>query len=227
MPTTASFFDGVGEAREQINQPIAQFKANLHRPIDNSKQQINSRLESLNLSGLERASLHFADVGLSAASIGIDLFVPGSMDQIGGDLLATAAGIKGAQIAHRIAEARRIGRSLGVNPFRNKTFEQIDRRLRQEGFGTVGKNPAEGVGSYFHPESGRKYYLDKAERPYKQGLEKPHVDVHRKNIETGRNVEEVHELPSGSKLITEKRKYPLGDQLIDPSIKPPTQPPKP
>jgi hypothetical protein len=150
------------------------------------------------------------------------------MDQIGGDLLATAAGIKGAQVAHRIAEARRIGRSLGVNPFKGKTFSQIDRRLRQEGFGSVGKNPAGSEGAYFHPESGRKYYLDKAEGlPYKKGRELPHVDVHRKNIATGKNVEELPQLPPGSKLKEPKRKYPLGDQLIDPSIKPSTQPPKP
>jgi hypothetical protein len=226
--STAAFFDGVGEAREKINRPLAQFKAGLHGPIDNSRQQINSRLESLDLSGLERASLHVADVGLSSTSIGIDLFVPGSMDQIGGDLLATAAGIKGAQVAHRIAEARRIGYSLGANPFKGKTFGQIDRRLRQERFGTVGKNPAEGRGAYFHPESGRKYYLDQGGDIYSEGQELSHVDIHRRNVETGKNIEEVSELPSGSKLTEPKRKYPLGDQLIDPTKRPPTQqPPKP
>jgi len=45
----------------------------------------------------------------------------------------------------------------------------------------------------------------------------PHVDVHRKNIETGKSVEDLLELPNGGRgFTTEKRKYPLGDKLIEP-----------
>jgi hypothetical protein len=220
-PHTAAFFDGASETRRRINKPIAQFKENLSKPIEISKQQNARKLEALDLSGTERVGLHAANIGLTAASIGIDLFVPGSMDQIGVDLLATATGFKVAQTAHRIAEARKIGKSLGANPFKGKTFGKIDARLRRKGFDTVGKNPAEGVGSYFHPESGRKYYLDKAGKIYKKtGLERPHVDVHRKSLETGKNLKDIKELPSDSKLTTIKRKYPLGEKLNDPTVKP-------
>lgn len=166
---------------------------------------------------------------LAATSIVADVVTPGSVEGIAADALLLATAAKGiemaSQAAHRIAEARRIGRSLGVNPFKNKTFNQIDRHLRQRGFDTVGKAPEEGVGSYFHSRSGRKYYLDKG-KVYSEGLEKPHVDVHRKNIVTGKNVEEVPELSADSTLTAAKRKYPLDDQLLDSTIKPPTQTPK-
>ncbi len=54
--------------------------------------------------------------------------------------------------------------------------------------------------SYFHPVTGRKYYLDKG-GIYKEGTELPHVDVHR--MKDGVNLEKV------------KRRYPLGDNLIE------------
>ncbi len=82
-------------------------------------------------------------------------------------------------------------RGLGANPFKGKTFQQIDEMLTSRGFKKVGPDPASGKGSYFHPETGRKYYLDSGGQ-YKAGTELPHVDVHRLNSETL------------------KRKYPLG-----------------
>lgn len=57
------------------------------------------------------------------------------------------------------------------------------------------------MGTYFHPETGRKYYLDKG-GVYKEGVEMPHVDVHR--VENGLNLESVG-----------KRRYPLGETLIE------------
>lgn len=110
-------------------------------------------------------------------------------------------------------DAYRISRSLGANPFKGKTFEQIAKRLEQEGFIVKGKNPAEGKGAYYHPQSNRKYYLDRG-RDYAEGFEYPHVDVHRRNIESGKSVEKVWELPDkGSKFETAKRKYPLEEKL--------------
>lgn len=92
------------------------------------------------------------------------------------------------------------GGTLGGNPFRGKSFDEIDSMLVNKGFRRVGPNPAEGKGSYFHPESGRKYYLD-AGGQYREGVELPHVDVHR--MENGVNLEKVG-----------KHRYPLGDQLV-------------
>jgi len=59
-------------------------------------------------------------------------------------------------------------------------------------------DPVSGKGAYFHPKTGRKYYLDKG-GIYREGKELPHVDVHK--MENGVNVE------------TGKRKYPLGELL--------------
>ncbi len=57
-----------------------------------------------------------------------------------------------------------------------------------------------GKGSYFHPESGRKYYVDPG-GVYKSGTELPHVDSHR--MLDGKNIEGI------------KHKYPLGDKLYE------------
>lgn len=93
-------------------------------------------------------------------------------------------------------------KGLGANPFKGKSFEEIDQLLTERGFNKVGVDPASGKGSYFHPESGRKYYLDKGGE-YKEGTELPHVDVHR--MRDGVNLEKEG-----------KRRYPLGDSLIQP-----------
>lgn len=94
------------------------------------------------------------------------------------------------------ARGLKITKGLGSNPFLGKTQTQIDSLLRSRGFDTRGPDPASGRGSYFHPESGRKYYLDPG-GTWKAGTELPHVDVHR--LENGRNLEDI------------KRKYPLGN----------------
>ena len=92
-------------------------------------------------------------------------------------------------------------KGLALNPFKNKTFHEVDKMLTQRGFKKVGPDPAAGKGSYFHPESGRKYYLDKG-GAYKEGVELPHIDVHR--MKNGVNLESLG-----------KRRYPLGENLIE------------
>jgi len=179
----------------------------------------------------QRTRLRVVGSALSVTAVVADVMLPGSVEDLAINALLYATGSKGAQLAmqaiHRVAAMRKIGRSLAADPFKGQTFSKIDRRLRLEGFKVVGKDPANSKGAYFHPTSGRKYFLDKADkRVYKEGLEKPHVDVHRKNVQTGESVEKMSNLPSGTKLITEKRKYPLGDQLVDSTIKPTTQLPK-
>lgn len=94
------------------------------------------------------------------------------------------------------------GKRLGSNPFKGKSFEQIDKLLTERGFEKAGTDPASGKGSYLHPESGRKYYLDNGGR-YREGTELPHVDVHR--MRDGVNLEKEG-----------KRRYPLGDSLMAP-----------
>jgi hypothetical protein len=91
-------------------------------------------------------------------------------------------------------------KGLGANPFKGKTPEQIDKILTERGFIKKGPDPVSGKGSYFHPESGRKYYLDSGGK-YKKGTELPHVDVHR--MKDGQNLEHL------------KRKYPLGESLYE------------
>ena len=101
-------------------------------------------------------------------------------------------------------DVAKVAGSLGANPFKGKSFEEIDKILTARGYKKMGPNPAEGKGSYFHPKTGRKYYLDKG-GVYKEGTELPHVDVHR--MDNGINLEKVG-----------KRRYPIGENLIEENI---------
>ncbi|MBS0627216.1 MAG: hypothetical protein JSS09_03280 [Verrucomicrobia bacterium] len=66
-----------------------------------------------------------------------------------------------------------------INPFKGKTFQEIDQTFRSKGFITKGPDPLNGKGSYFHPITNRKYYLDRAGKTYRGNItELPHVDVH-------------------------------------------------
>jgi hypothetical protein len=94
-------------------------------------------------------------------------------------------------------------KGLGTNPFKGKTFQEIDEMFRVKGFKPIGKDPVTGQGSYLNPLTGRKYYLDKGKGGYRGGMkEYPHVGVHR-NI-------------NGRPSNMFKRKYPLGDKLYGP-----------
>jgi len=85
-----------------------------------------------------------------------------------------AKGVKG-EINKMPLQSRRL------NPFKGKNFEEIDCLLKRKGFYTKGLDPLNGKGSYFHPKTNRKYYLDHAGRIYRKGIkELPHVDVHYK-----------------------------------------------
>lgn len=85
-----------------------------------------------------------------------------------------------------------------INPFKGKTFQEIDQMLRAKGFITKGPNPLHGKGSYFSPTTNRKYYLDHAGKTYRGGItELPHVDVH-------------YNIPMNG---IEKQRFPIGEYL--------------
>ena len=85
-----------------------------------------------------------------------------------------------------------------INPFKGKTFQEIDQMLRAKGFTAKGPNPLYGKGSYFSPTTNRKYYLDYAGKTYKGGTtELPHVDVH-------------YNIPING---IEKQRFPIGEYL--------------
>lgn len=67
-------------------------------------------------------------------------------------------------------------RSLASNPFKGKTFSQVDEMFKAKGFTTKGPSPLTGKGSYFNPKTGTRYYLDKGGM-YKKGFEGPHIDI--------------------------------------------------
>ncbi|MDM4773070.1 hypothetical protein [Solimonas sp. SE-A11] len=90
-------------------------------------------------------------------------------------------------------------KGLGKNPFYGKNFPDIDQLLTERDFSKKGRDPSAGIGSYFHPKSGRKYYLDEGQK-YGRNYELPHVDVHR--------------MKDGINLRKEKRKFPLGEELF-------------
>jgi hypothetical protein len=104
-----------------------------------------------------------------------------------------------------------------ANPFQGKTFKQIEKRLLKKEFYTRGGDPFNGIGAYFHPKTGRKYYFDRAKGPSAikgNQRETPHVDVHR--IFEGKNIQYKHEIPKNCQIKEPKRKYPLGDTLYVP-----------
>ena len=80
-----------------------------------------------------------------------------------------------AKYVRHVAKLFRLKRVLR-SPFKDKSFEQIDKMFRAKGFVRKGIHPANGKGSYINPRTGTKYYLDKGGK-YKKGLEGPHVDV--------------------------------------------------
>lgn len=87
-----------------------------------------------------------------------------------------------------------------LNPFKGKSFEEIDFIFRNRQFNTLGPDPLKGKGSYFHPETGRRYYLDHAGKTYRGNVrEMPHVDVYYKNHAKG----------------IEKKRLTLGDHLYE------------
>ena len=150
------------------------------------------------------ASMIPGPVGMIAGvlEVGVAL-LNGDMASAGWALFGAAAALVGAGAAVKGFRAFRVAKKgLGSNPFKGKSLNEIDDMLRSRGFTTKGDDPATGKGSYFHPGTGRKYYLDKG-GVYSEGTELPHVDVHR--MENRLNVE------------TGKRKYPLGNNLIEPN----------
>lgn len=90
--------------------------------------------------------------------------------------LVGGAAFKGAKIAYKAYKARR-AKGLG-NPFKGKTFKEIDNIFMKKGFKKRGPDPLKGKGGYVNPKTGRSYYLDKGGH-YKKGYEPPHVDVNR------------------------------------------------
>lgn len=107
---------------------------------------------------------------------------------------AVGAGVR------KVSAPQTPGSAFGRNPFAGKSAAEVDELLRARGFRAVGPDPAAGRGSYFHPETGRKYYLDPGGK-YRTGTELPHVDVHR--MQDGLNLEGA------------KKKLPLGESLYE------------
>ena len=153
-------------------------------------------------------------LGVAAVKV-VTSFIPDSDVQLGIDLAGGAA----FKVVPKVIKWGRglyhdyqVPLSLGADPFNGRTFVQIAKRLENKGYIMRGINPAEGKGSYHHPVSNRKYFLDKG-GPYKKGYEYPHVDVHRKDPVTGKIIEGYEDMPKNFKLKYPKKKYPLGEKL--------------
>ncbi|RDE34706.1 hypothetical protein DV713_11750 [Parageobacillus thermoglucosidasius] len=76
-----------------------------------------------------------------------------------------------------VAKGTNKSEGLG-NPFKGKTFKEIEDMFMKKGFEKRGPDPLNGKGGYVNPKTGRSYYLDKGGH-YKKGYEPPHVDVNR------------------------------------------------
>jgi len=90
--------------------------------------------------------------------------------------------------------------SLGYNPFRGRTPEQIESMFQQKGLNFHGDGLfLEGKGNYHNPQSGRSYHYD----PYGKGKypeEPSHMDIHRSP-----RVSKQRE----KRGLSKKRKYPI------------------
>ncbi len=65
-----------------------------------------------------------------------------------------------ALVFKRVSSGSGAAKGVTSNPFKGKTFSQIDEMFKAKGFTTKGVDPLSGKGSYFSP-SGTRYYLDK------------------------------------------------------------------
>ncbi len=68
-----------------------------------------------------------------------------------------------------------VARSLGANPFKGKTAQEIADRLTAKGYLPRGPDPVAGKGTFVNPMTRRSYHID-ASHPAPKG---PHVGVHR------------------------------------------------
>ncbi|MGH7928413.1 MAG: hypothetical protein ACREQV_11515, partial [Candidatus Binatia bacterium] len=80
-----------------------------------------------------------------------------------------------ALIFATLKPAKLVNKSLGVNPFKGKTAEEIGAMLQKKGYVPMGDNPLVGRGTFVNPKTGRGYHID-ARHPDPKG---PHVGVHR------------------------------------------------
>lgn len=221
-PLLAAFYDGVCATHAAVNTPIQDFKKSTNASFDKKIELLNHQAANDDVSAPKRALLLAEGAVLEAAKTVADAFLPSHVEEAAGNMIGAAAGAvaavktvaKANETLQLYAQTRRTRRSLAVNPFKDKTFEQIDARLRQRGFLAKGESPETGVGSYMHKGSGRKYFLDKGKQ-YSKGYEYPHVDVHRMNKTTGEVMERFQDIPKTSSFTKPKRKYPLGDKVHD------------
>ncbi len=109
----------------------------------------------------------------------------GSGDRVGAGLEILSA-LPPVKIASEVAGAAKIGadvakdgavaaKSLGANPFKGKTSQEIGSMLEKKGYVPKGPDPVAGRGTYVNPKTERGYHID-ANHPDPKG---PHVGVHR------------------------------------------------
>ena len=88
-------------------------------------------------------------------------------------------GKKGKAVSEKVVAdvdvAKGADKSLGNNPFKGKTKEQIADMFKKKGFEPKGKEPLNGKGTFVNPKTGRGYHIDSTHAPPKG----PHVGVHR------------------------------------------------
>jgi hypothetical protein len=106
---------------------------------------------------------------------------------------ARAGDYAGAVVSGIVIVAKPVGiaaKSLGANPFKGKSAQQIGDMLENKGYVPKGKDPISGQGTYIIPKTGRGYHID-ADHLDPKG---PHVGVHR---------------PRGLRDSMKPRDYPL------------------
>ena len=135
------------------------------------------------------------DGGVSAATIGgIAVTAAAGMLHVPGSGAAgKEAGAIASDLAAEAQTLRQASQSLGANPFRGKSADEIADMLSQKGYVPKGRDPVAGRGTYVNPETGRGYHID-ANHPDPKG---PHVGVHR---------------PRDMRDTLKPRDYPIGGQ---------------
>lgn len=232
MPKVAKTTDAIGAARDYFDKPIADLHKALQNGLDNKIAELEMELQDPEIGFDEKLAAYFEIEGIHAVEKFVSSFTPGTIEEaiicgaMSGFGFVASAGAKFVNSARGAIvtsfENYRKPITLGGNPFKGMSHDQIGRILEKRGFDIKGNSPRTGGGSYEHPISGRKYYMDKGDvHRYADGIEHPHVDVHRmfrsfKDVNgPKKNIEAEKQIPAESNITTAKRKYPLGDKLYE------------
>ena len=147
-------------------------------PVDRDSQ-VFQHFESRTNTAAHIGTFFIGGMGLIKGHLGVSTWKGWSLDA---DLLAIDGSLNSG--FGKVKSAAKIENNLPNNhiwqkasPLKNRTAEELHEMFLRKNFRPVGEAPMKGYGSYLHPKTGRKYYIDpKGKGRYRKPS---HVDVFR------------------------------------------------